>query len=181
MSAPTPSRVRRHNSKTSRGQFCGHCRCAPLRGGVVQRREAAFRDAWLAIDSLKVATCTSPNQACAGAVTFSSGKLRGVFDGYCQEGHIAAEFCCEGLLRFCCWHSARLAGSTCHSHSANRRQDVLLQPCTVKSTSPVTENHYKNGYVIYKNFIMTNEDNNHDTKFINKHTDANRDARDLHE
>ena len=28
---------------------------------------------------------------------------------------------------------------------------------TVKITSPVTENHYKNGHVNYKNFIMTNE------------------------
>ena len=35
----------------------------------------------------------------------------------------------------------------------------------VKSTSPVTENHNKNGYVNYKNFTKTNEDINDDTKY----------------
>ena len=53
----------------------------------------------------------------------------------------------------------------------------------VKSTSPVAENHYKNGYVnynIYKNFIKTNEDNYHDTKYT-IHNDTNgHDARKLH-
>ena len=49
----------------------------------------------------------------------------------------------------------------------------------VKSTSPDTENHYKNGYVNYKNFIKTNEDNNHDTKYTNKNDTNNHDARDL--
>ena len=34
-------------------------------------------------------------------------------------------------------------------------------------------------YNIYTNFIMTNEDNNHDTKYINNDTN-NHDARDLH-
>ena len=38
----------------------------------------------------------------------------------------------------------------------------------VKSTSLDTENHDKNGYVTYKNFIMTDVDNNHDTKYTNK-------------
>ena len=47
----------------------------------------------------------------------------------------------------------------------------------VKSTSPVTENHYKNGYVNYKNFIMTNEDNNLDTKYTNKNDTNNHDTR----
>ena len=53
----------------------------------------------------------------------------------------------------------------------------------VKSTSPVTENHYKNGYVnynIYKNFIMTNEDINNDTKYTNTNDMNKHDARDLH-
>ena len=53
----------------------------------------------------------------------------------------------------------------------------------VKSTSPVTENHYKNGYVnynIYKNFIMTNEDNNSDTKYTNKNDTNNHNAHNLH-
>ena len=43
----------------------------------------------------------------------------------------------------------------------------------VKSTSPVTENHYKNGYenCIYSmnNINMSDEDNNYDTNYINKH------------
>ena len=51
----------------------------------------------------------------------------------------------------------------------------------VKSTSPVTENHNKNGYVNYKNFIMTNEDNNHDIKYTNKNDTNNHDTRDMHE
>ena len=51
----------------------------------------------------------------------------------------------------------------------------------VKSTSPVTENHHKNGYVNNKNFIKTNEDINHDTKYTNKNDTNNHDARDLHE
>ena len=36
-------------------------------------------------------------------------------------------------------------------------------------------------YNIYTNFIMTNEDNNHDTKHTNKNDTNNHDARDLHE
>ena len=51
----------------------------------------------------------------------------------------------------------------------------------VKSTSPITDNHNKNGYVNYKNFIMTNEDNNHDTKYTINNDTNNHDARDLHE
>ena len=55
----------------------------------------------------------------------------------------------------------------------------------VKSTSPVIENHNKNGYVNYTTFtrtsIMTNEDNNHDTKYTNKNDTNNHDARDLDE
>ena len=48
----------------------------------------------------------------------------------------------------------------------------------VKSTSPVTEKSQQNGY---KNFIMTNEDNNHDTMYtINKNDTNNRNAHDLH-
>ena len=60
--------------------------------------QAAFRDARLAIVSRKVTTCTSPNQDCSSAVTFSSGKFLGVFNGHGQEGHIATELCCEALL-----------------------------------------------------------------------------------
>ena len=52
----------------------------------------------------------------------------------------------------------------------------------VKSTSPDTENHYKNGYVNDKNFIMTNEDINNDTKYTINENDMNKhDARDLNE
>ena len=54
----------------------------------------------------------------------------------------------------------------------------------VKSTSPVTENHYKNGYVNYnicKNFIMTNVDINNDTKYTIDNDTNNHNAHNLHE
>ena len=35
-------------------------------------------------------------------------------------------------------------------------------------------------YNIYKNFIMTNEDNNHDIKYTNNNDTNNHDTRDLH-
>ena len=61
------------------------------------------------------------------------------------------------------------------------RRQKPCGPC-VKSTSPVTENHFKNGYVNNKNFIMTNEDINNDTKYTINDNDMNKhDARDLHE
>ena len=62
-------------------------------------------------------------------------------------------------------------------------EDLSWNHCTstVKSTSPVTENHYKNGYENCTYSMTTNEDNNHDTNDINKHTDANHDTRELHE
>ena len=44
----------------------------------------------------------------------------------------------------------------------------------VKSTSPVTESHNENGYVNNKNFIMTNEDINNDTKYTINETDMNK-------
>ena len=52
----------------------------------------------------------------------------------------------------------------------------------VKSTSPVTENHDKNGYVFQdnnKNFIMTNVDNS-DTTYTNKNDTNNHNTHDLH-
>ena len=63
---------------------------------------------------------------------------------------------------------------------ARRELHMLDVVKPVKSTSPDTENHYKNGYVNNKNFIKTNEDNNHDTKYT-IHNDTNdHDARELH-
>ena len=63
------------------------------------------------------------------------------------------------------------------------RTMALKMPGSVKNTSPVTENHNKNGYVnctiSMTNFIM--RDNNHDTKYTNKNDTNNHDARDLHE
>ena len=58
-----------------------------------------------------------------------------------------------------------------------------LSTYPVKSTSPVTENHYKNGYVkLYnnKNFIMTNVDNNRDTKYTINNDTNNHNAHNLH-
>ena len=50
----------------------------------------------------------------------------------------------------------------------------------VKSTSPVTENQCKNGYVKDKNFIMTNEDINSDTKYTINNDTNNHNAHNLH-
>ena len=50
----------------------------------------------------------------------------------------------------------------------------------VKSTSPVTENHNKNVYINYTNFIKTNEDINNDTKYTINNDTNKHDARDLH-
>ena len=61
----------------------------------------------------------------------------------------------------------------------NSQRSSLSPTGSVKSTSPVTENHNKNGYENYihnTNFIMTNEDNNHDTNYTNKN-DTNKSRR----
>ena len=50
----------------------------------------------------------------------------------------------------------------------------------VKSTSPTTENGYENCIYSMNNIHMSNEDNKHDTNYINKHNDANHDTRKLH-
>ena len=51
----------------------------------------------------------------------------------------------------------------------------------VKRIPPDTAIHEQNGSVNYKNFIMTNVDNNDDTKYTNKHKDTKYNVRDLHE
>ena len=81
------------------------------------------------------------------------------------------------------WTAGRCSEDMAQETSVMLR-NVLLKLATagtVKSTSPVTENHYKNGYENCTYSMTTNEDNNHDTKYINKHTDANHDTRKLHE
>ena len=60
-----------------------------------------------------------------------------------------------------------------------RRHFFVECALPVKSTSPATENHNKNGYVNYKNFIMTNVDNS-DTKYTNKNDTNNHNAHGLH-
>ena len=61
---------------------------------------------------------------------------------------------------------------------------LLNEVCTsVKSTSPDTENHNKNGYVkLYddKNLIMTNVDNC-DTTYTNKHKNTKYNVRDRYD
>ena len=63
-----------------------------------------------------------------------------------------------------------------HSDFIGNSQRSSLSPTGgVKSTSPVTENHYKNGYVkLYddKNLIMTNVDNS-DTTYTNRRLSSN--------
>ena len=72
-----------------------------------------------------------------------------------------------------------------HDHKCNEVSKAITRLLrhdeSVKSTSPVTESHYKNGYVNYKNFIKTNEDINNDTKYTINNDTNNHNARDLHE
>ena len=84
------------------------------------------------------------------------------------------------------WHeSHKRIWCTIYSDYIGNNQRSSLSPTGgVKSTSPVTENHYKNGYVnynIYKNFIMTNVDINSDTKYTINNDTNNHDTRNLHE
>ena len=71
-------------------------------------------------------------------------------------------------------------GTECKDRNEMQRQERKAK--CVKSTSPDTENHDKNGYVkLYnnKNF-MTNVDINSDTKYTNTNDMNKHDARDLH-
>ena len=52
--------------------------------------------------------------------------------------------------------------------------------CDVKSTYSTTENGYEN-CICSNNINMSDEDNNHDTNYINKNDTNNHDARKLHE
>ena len=51
---------------------------------------------------------------------------------------------------------------------------------SVKSTSPTTENGYENCIYSMNNINMSDEDNKHDTNYINKHKYTNHDTRKLH-
>ena len=83
---------------------------------------------------------------------------------------------------FVAWISQRI-WCTIYSDCIGNSQRSSLSPTGgVKSTSPVTENHDKNGYVFQdnnKNFIMTNVDNS-DTTYTNKNDTNNHNAHDLH-
>ena len=95
----------------------------------------------------------------------------------------------ELKLYFMSGQAIRLAGTrpdSCATNGARGKDSSsVTSPHTinVESTSPVTENHDKKGYVkLYndKNFIMTNVDNNCDTKYINKNDTNNHNAHNLH-
>ena len=79
------------------------------------------------------------------------------------------------------WISQRIWCTNYSDYIGNSQRSSLSPTRCVKSTSPVTENHYKNGYVNYQNFIKTNEDINNDTKYTNKNDTNNHNAGDLHE
>ena len=51
---------------------------------------------------------------------------------------------------------------------------------SVKSTSSTTEDGYENCIYSMNNIHTSDEDNKHDTNYINKHNDANTDTRKLH-
>ena len=70
----------------------------------------------------------------------------------------------------------------------HRLQSIWIATCsceTVKSTSPLQKNGYENGYenctYSTNNINMSDEDNKHDTNYINKNDTNNHDARKLHE
>ena len=91
----------------------------------------------------------------------------------------------SGIICCACSISSQFSSTVCSGrHDLNKIQEEnesqqIVLDFSVKSTSPVTENHNKNGHVNNKNFIMTNEDNS-DTKYT-IHNDTNdHDARELH-
>ena len=64
-------------------------------------------------------------------------------------------------------------------HFGNSQRSSLSPTGGVKSTSPTTENGYEN--CIYStNINMSDEDNKHDTNYINKHKYTNHDTRKWH-
>ena len=65
-------------------------------------------------------------------------------------------------------------------HFGNSQRSSLSPTGGVKSTSPTTENGYENCIYSMNNINMSDEDNKHDTNYINKHNDANTDTRKLH-
>ena len=84
---------------------------------------------------------------------------------------------------FVAWISQRIWCTIYRDYIGNSQRSLLSPTGGVKSTSPDTENHVKNGYVkLYdnKNFIMTNVDNNTDSKNTNTNDMNKHDTRDLH-
>ena len=78
--------------------------------------------------------------------------------------------------------SERIWCTIYRDYIGNSQRSLLSPTGGVKSTSPDTENHYKNGYVNYnnyKNFIMTNVDINSDTKYTINNDTNNHDTRNL--
>ena len=66
-------------------------------------------------------------------------------------------------------------------HFGNSLSSSLSPTGGVKSTSSTTENCYENCLYSTNNIYMSDEDNNHDTNYINKNDTNNHDARKLHE
>ena len=70
-------------------------------------------------------------------------------------------------------HSSSSSSSSPSSPTVGELSVREIEDVTNSDISPVLEN------CTYS--MTTNDDNNHDTKYINKHTDANHDTRKLHE
>ena len=66
-------------------------------------------------------------------------------------------------------------------HFGNSQRSSLSPTGGAKSTSPTTEKWLRKLYVYNNNINMSNEDNKHDTNYINKSDTNNHDARKLHE
>ena len=65
-------------------------------------------------------------------------------------------------------------------HFGNSQRSSLSPTGGVKSTSPITENGYENCIYSMNNIHMSDEDNKHDTNYINKQKYTNHDTRKLH-
>ena len=64
--------------------------------------------------------------------------------------------------------------------NGSARSAALGTGGVVKSTSPTTENGHENCIYSMNNIHMSDEDNKHDTNYINKHKYTNHDTRKLH-
>ena len=82
------------------------------------------------------------------------------------------------MLLFVCRKCSYFQASSINFQHVLR--DLRAFSVFVKSTSPLQKNGYENCIYSMNNIHMSNEDNKHDTNYINKHKCTNHDTRKLH-